>query len=99
MTKYKPEQKWVISDNLIYNLKTHGYIKGEPDFCNDVAINVVTELEGEERKEVMELILNTLNDYYFENENENEIDEACRDCLDLLNNDNGGLCNEQTYSR
>lgn len=65
MTKYKPEQKWVISDNLIYNLKVDRYRKGEPDFCNDVAINVVTELEGEERKEVMELILKTLNDYFF----------------------------------
>jgi len=63
---YKPETRFQIDDNCVYNLKHKGWWKGEPEMVNDVAINITARhIPEEDRKQIAKIICDALNNFYF----------------------------------
>lgn len=64
---YVPETPFILTDDysLIYNLKHNGYFKGVPVMVNDVCISFGLMKHDENRKEIAKVILDKLNDLYF----------------------------------
>jgi hypothetical protein len=66
MSKYKPETPWQISDNLVYNLKQDGWIKGEPFMVNDVAVSInARHLDEKTQKRIAGVISSALNEEFY----------------------------------
>ena len=62
--KYKPQSKFIIDGNLVYNTREipHRYRDGRPALQNDVAINFqMGHLPDDVQAEIKELICNALN--------------------------------------
>lgn len=63
---YKPETKWEIDENLVYNLRQEGYYKSKPLMVNGVVINITAIHTDKEDKELIaKIICDALNAYYF----------------------------------
>jgi hypothetical protein len=65
---YKPENKWQTDDNLVYNLKHKGWLKGKSQMINDVAVNIMAhDISEDDKKQIAKIICDALNNFYFKN--------------------------------